>query len=506
MTIKLNKVSRSNDTSSLTNLKGEFIRYGVGFDVHKHSISVCVAGQLKSGETAILKDQNFVATPKGLIELNQFLKKYQPVAHYLMECTGVYHLPLYHSLQKAFPDDHKKIIAMNPLLLNRRLTDLDSHNDKVDARGLARISFYSAMLRPSYVGNETFFRMRDLIRSYHRSKIHCGRLRQRILRNLSSINCKFDFQLSTEWGLHLLDYFANKEWTLHEAYNQLISDYEEQAKPTKVIQKQLVALLPFAEINLSEELRYMIQMDLARLLQEEAIGSSFLRRAERSILSTTNTDLSNAYQRLRLIPGLGGVSAITVILELGNYYRFESWKALAKFSGVVPMLYQSGEYKSKGHINRYSNKYLRRSLTQASAALINRCSKDNDLSAFAFRQYRERGLPFKKAQIKVAQKLTRIIYHVLVLKEPYDPHYEQIQRKKARLIRRLKRKQTMLESNRTKALKRDIQDFLVTHYEFLNSHSRHYLKAGFQRVLRKAKFMSTQNPSESKNYLKEDKK
>jgi transposase len=488
----INKDNGSSGASPSEGSKANILRYGVGFDVHKFKIAVCIAGQVKTGDTVILKEQPFPATPLGLDELIGFLGKYQPVTHYLMECTGVYHLPLYHALRKAFPDQQKQIIAMNPLLLNRRLTDLDSHTDKVDARGLARLSFFGSLLRPSYVGTQQFFQMRDFIRSYHKSRIHCGRLRQRIRRTLATVNCKFDFDLSKEWCLTLLDYFIHRSWSLQDAYDQLLTDYKEACRPLKVIQKQKENVAIFGKITLPEATRHSLQLNFTRFLQEEIIAASFLRKAETMVLNSRNSGLDHAYQRVRMITGVGGVSALTIVLELGNYYRFETWKALAKYCGVVPMIYQSGQYQSKGHVNRFSNKYLRRTLTQTAAVLINRSNRDTDLSRFAHRQYRVRKLPFKKATLKVAQKLARTVYYVLLMKGPYDPNYEQTMRKKQRIQRKLARQKTLLETPRLKALKRDVRDFLVTNYDFLNANSRYHLTAGFKRLIRKAKYLERQ--------------
>ncbi len=464
----------------------EIIRYGVGFDVHKHVIVVCVGGQISSGEIVILKEHSFTATPKGLGEIIQFLKKYTPISQMLMECTGVYHLPLYHALEKEFPNDKNQIMAMNPLLLNRKLSDLDSHTDKADARGLARLSFYTSLLRPSYVGSELFFQTRDFIRSYHKSRVHSTRLRQRILRSLSSINCKFPFDLSKEWCIQLLDYFISYDGTFSEAYKTLLKQYIMDDRPIKVLKKQAKFVLQFGDISLSKPMKQFLQIELFRLLQEEANAAFFLHTAESLILKNPDSELKNAYQRLNLIPGIGGVSALTILIELGNYYRFDSWKALAKYCGVVPLLYQSGLSSSKGHVNKFSNKFLRKALVQAATTLITRISKEHDLGEFAYRQYKIKGLPFKKATIKVAQKLSRTIYYVLVEKREYNPNHEQILRKKKILQRRLRKQETILENSRVRGLKRNIQEFLVSNHDLLNSTSKYHLTSGFTRIIRKA--------------------
>jgi len=54
--------------------------------------------------------------------------------------------------------------------------------------------------------------------------------------------------------------------------------------------------------------------------------------------------------------------------------------------------------------------------------------------------------------------------------------------------KRLQRNQTLIETPRLRALKRDIQGFLVSNSEFLNSTSRYHLVSGFERVVKNAQW------------------
>jgi hypothetical protein len=99
------------------------IRYGIGLDVYKDSAAVCVRAQLDTSLLIDIRRHVFSITPRGLRDLVAFLDRFHPVSHYLMECTGVYHLPIYYALQRAFPNEIDRIIAMNPLMVKRRLTD-----------------------------------------------------------------------------------------------------------------------------------------------------------------------------------------------------------------------------------------------------------------------------------------------------------------------------------------------------------------------------------------------
>ncbi|WP_371803582.1 hypothetical protein [Candidatus Lokiarchaeum ossiferum] len=72
----------------------------MGLDVQKHKIACCVSAQIQTGEILEVKSHGFRVSPNGLREFANFLRKYQPIHCCLMECTGVYHIPVFHHLQK----------------------------------------------------------------------------------------------------------------------------------------------------------------------------------------------------------------------------------------------------------------------------------------------------------------------------------------------------------------------------------------------------------------------
>ena len=49
------------------------IQYGVGFDVHRDTIAVCVAAQLATGDIIEVKNHEYGATPKSIEEIISFV-------------------------------------------------------------------------------------------------------------------------------------------------------------------------------------------------------------------------------------------------------------------------------------------------------------------------------------------------------------------------------------------------------------------------------------------------
>ncbi len=54
------------------------------------------------------------------------------------------------------------------------------------------------------------------------------------------------------------------------------------------------------------------------------------------------------YYLLRTIPGIGPLTAASILVEIGDVKRFETFYNLNSFVGLLPMEHSSGESESKG--------------------------------------------------------------------------------------------------------------------------------------------------------------
>jgi transposase len=68
---------------------------------------------------------------------------------------------------------------------------------------------------------------------------------------------------------------------------------------------------------------------------------------------------------LRTVPGIGLITAMTIITELDNIGRFKSIDRLCSYVGLVPRTNSSGENEKTGGITPRSNRYLRSMLIES---------------------------------------------------------------------------------------------------------------------------------------------
>ena len=76
------------------------------------------------------------------------------------------------------------------------------------------------------------------------------------------------------------------------------------------------------------------------------------------------------YQRLKTLPGIGPIIAITILAESGNMRRFSHYKQFLKFCGFDLSTKQSGMFKGQTKLSKRSNSDLRRSFWMASTVAI----------------------------------------------------------------------------------------------------------------------------------------
>jgi transposase len=85
---------------------------------------------------------------------------------------------------------------------------------------------------------------------------------------------------------------------------------------------------------------------------------------------------AQAFAKLKLLPGVGTLTAMVFLTELGDLDRFANRRQLAAYLGLAPAAYESGERDDrKGHITRQGPARVRHLLCQAAWAAQRVCSK-----------------------------------------------------------------------------------------------------------------------------------
>jgi transposase len=124
--------------------------------------------------------------------------------------------------------------------------------------------------------------------------------------------------------------------------------------------------------------------------------------------------------RLESIPGVGRVSAQTLVATVDTIRRFPGAKQLAAYSGLVPSVRASGERIEYGPITKQGRSEIRAVWVQAAhAVLVVKDPIARPLQRWWAQVAKRRGK--KTAFVALARKLVTIAFHLLREGTTYDP-------------------------------------------------------------------------------------
>jgi len=122
---------------------------------------------------------------------------------------------------------------------------------------------------------------------------------------------------------------------------------------------------------------------------------------------------------LLTVPGVGWVLAYTIASEIGDIGRFASPKKLAGYTGLCPLVRQSGGKDRRGPLAKNGPKFLRWALIEAATHAARDPRYRDRYERTKQRLGRQRGA--KVARVDLARQLAEAIWHVLTNNEPFAP-------------------------------------------------------------------------------------
>ena len=136
----------------------------------------------------------------------------------------------------------------------------------------------------------------------------------------------------------------------------------------------------------------------------------------RRLKAVTPTTLHPA---LMSAPGIGWVLAFTIAAEIGEIERFSSPEKLAGYTGLCPRVNQSGDKDRRGPLTKHglptcAGRCSRRRCTRSSTPPTRERYQRNKR-----RLGKQRGA--KVAQIDIARRLARAIWHMLSRNQQFAP-------------------------------------------------------------------------------------
>jgi transposase len=138
------------------------------------------------------------------------------------------------------------------------------------------------------------------------------------------------------------------------------------------------------------------------------LRSEILAVSRKIKVLTNNNRYEKTYHRLIKIQGIGMITAMTLLTEIGNIHRFKNPDNFRSFIGLVPSSKSSGEKDYQNRITKRANSHLRYLLVEATWIAIR---SDSHYLHF-YQQYRKR-MKENNALIRIAGKLANQVYYCM---------------------------------------------------------------------------------------------
>ena len=332
--------------------------YYIGLDVHKRAISYCV------------KDAAGRAHMKGKIgatrrELDAWIKTLPQPRTIAMEATIFTGWIYDHLLPHA-----EKVKVAHPLML-RAIAAAKRKNDRIDASKIADC------LRCDFLP-ECYMTSTE-IRDRRRTLRYRGLLVKQMVQMKNRIS-----------GLLMETGVSYNKQRLHKVgcFAELMSSNEE----------------------IDDSIRPLLKLSRETINRSQKLDYALVSSLERDPL------LAERLERLRTVPGVGPITALTWALEIGDVARFQSIKQAISYCGLCGAEKSSADKVMRTPISKQRNKHIQQVLVEAAKL----APRQNHELALIYEKEKQRGNR-NRATLAVARKMVSWMVAVERRKREFVP-------------------------------------------------------------------------------------
>ena len=391
------------------------INISAGLDLHK----VFIEAAILTPDNNYLH-QRFNRNKEEIMHLRDWLCEHE-VEVVACESTSDYWLPVYTIINPYIP-----VIVGNAYDMK---VCLHKKTDELDAEHIAQLA-RAGMVSPSRIFLDEAREFRSMTRLRHKLVQYRTSIKNQVHHILESLELRLSRVLS--------DIFGKTGTIILEGIINGMSVDKIFAKLTPKMASKLATFKEALMENISPEAIARLASCLKILKNMNEHIKELTIAARNAGKELHNRDLEIAMS----MPGIGEVSALTLISEIGNPGDFSSGEKIVSWFGLAPRVYQSAGKLYVGSITKRGTTTGRWALNQIAHAAIR--AKDN-----AFRRFYESKAPVigkKKAIMAVARKILVVLWHLLTHDEFYsDETYKSVKQPKNIYIKVPNRELTLKE-------------------------------------------------------------
>ncbi len=381
--------------------------YYVGIDISKYKHDFCIISN--TGEI-IVESSSFDNNIKGFQDFVNQLKSYdKSMVRIAFEATGHYSL----NLELFLNNQDYSFMKINPLVVHQYLKARSLRRTKTDKADSLTIANY--LMSVPYTPNSSVLYHTYTLKSLCRAREQLIKERSKFIvlltneldKSFPELKPFFSNRISTTL-LYILDKYKNS------SHIALMKDYETLRK----ISQGKFTYAKFAKLKslAKETIGYHDQNSDLLISTYVSIINDFNNKID-PIDKQISTIIKELNPRILSIPGLGEISAATILSEYGDISCFSSPGKMLAFAGLEPSIIESGTLQTNGKMVKHGSGHLRYAIMNIATSILrySPCFYDYYLKK------RSEGKCHRVALSHVCKKLVRVIYSLEKYDNDFDP-------------------------------------------------------------------------------------
>ena len=381
--------------------------YYIGIDISKYKHDFCIISN--TGEV-IVENSSFENNKKGFQYFLDQLKPYNKSnVQIAFEATGHYSL----NLECFLTNQGFSYMKINPLVVHQFLKARSLRRTKTDKADALSIVQYlmSVPYKPNSNLLYNIYTLKSLCRSREqlikeRSKFEVL-LTNELDKSFPELKTFFNTMISTTL-LYILEKYKN---TTHIS---LMKDYESLRKVShgKFTYARFAKLKELAKDSIGHH------NDNSDLLISTYVSTiNHFNEKIDPIDKQISTIIKELNPRMLSIPGLGEISAATILSEYGDIKNFSYPNKMLAFAGLEPSIIQSGTLENNGKMVKHGSGHLRYAIMNIAMSILKYSPTFYDY----YQKKRSEGKCHRVALSHVCKKLIRVIYSLEKNNIDFDP-------------------------------------------------------------------------------------
>ncbi len=366
----------------------------------------------------------------AVAKIKEAQETYSLESRCFLESTGIYHIPLLCFLRdKGFDCSViNPIITKNSTNMNIRKL----HNDKFDSKKAAKVGL-DASLKTSIIPDDEVIDLRNLVRDYYYYKDLQSAI---VLKLTAELKVSFPAyqkvfsKITTLTSLKLLDTYPLAQDFLtapKELVVEMIRSTARFGEKYALAKYDAICTAAkdaavFGRALQSNALRIRLYIKTYREYQEHL--DSILGALHKVVDKLEGTPVYDRILLLQSLRGVGFLSSVVLIAEMGSFDLFPSQKKLYAYFGLDPAVKQSGKFNGdKVHMSKRGSSLARRILHMVA---LNNLKVDKGaktpVNPVIHRYYADKCKSKKKnvAVGAVMHKICNIIFAMLRDNKPFE--------------------------------------------------------------------------------------